>query len=141
MAWRDARAANWSPRSEKNESLPTRSAPACRWTRASKAASISPSVPAFGMESRTPFTRAASCTSLMMRSVLALFGFTSSQMVLASGTSSESSSKRLAVSSGFIRLMPVRLPPGRARLATSPSPSGSALDKDNRDRRGRTFGR
>ena len=42
------------------------------------------------------------------------------------GTSSDSSSSRLAVTSVASTLTPVRLPPGRARLATSPSPTGSA---------------
>jgi hypothetical protein len=42
------------------------------------------------------------------------------------GTSSDSSSSRLAVTSVASTLTLVRLPPGRARLATSPSPTGSA---------------
>ena len=38
----------------------------------------------------------------------------------------DSNSSRLAVSPSLSMLTPVRLPPGRARLATSPSPTGSA---------------
>ncbi len=38
-------------------------------------------------------------------------------------------------------LTPVRLPPGRARLATRPAATGSPLDEDDRDRRGRAFRR
>jgi hypothetical protein len=41
------------------------------------------------------------------------------------GSSSFSNSRRFPASSGAIRLMPVTLPPGRARLAMSPVPSGS----------------
>src|SRR5215472_8423623 len=46
-------------------------------------------------------------------------------MTLASGTSSERSSNRLDVNSTNKMLTPVRLPPGLARLATKPSPTGS----------------
>src|SRR5262252_3873718 len=55
----------------------------------------------------------------------ALFGFTSSAITAAWGTSSESSSSRLGDSSVLRLLKPVRLPPGRARLATRRSPTGS----------------
>jgi hypothetical protein len=41
------------------------------------------------------------------------------------GTSSDSSSSRFGVSSRLITLKPVTLPPGRARLATRPPPTGS----------------
>ena len=44
---------------------------------------------------------------------------------LASGTSSDSSSSRLGVSSAIMTLTPVTLPPGRARLATSPAAARS----------------
>jgi hypothetical protein len=100
--------------------------------------SISLSLLAFRTWSCNPFVRAASCTSRMTRSAVALFGFISRAINPARGTSSDSSSSRLAVSSSAIKLTPVRLPPGRARLATSPSLTGSA-PKDDRDRRGRAF--
>src|SRR5580692_11268222 len=58
-----------------NASGSTTSAPARSWTREAKAASISLSVPAFRTASFTPFARAASCTSLLMRSAFGLFGF------------------------------------------------------------------
>src|SRR5438477_2306662 len=54
---------------------------------------------------------------------------TSKTIDLLSGTSSEINSRRFAVSSLLSKLTPVRLPPGRDRLATSPSPTGSALTK------------
>jgi hypothetical protein len=53
------------------------------------------------------------------------FGFISRAITPARGTSSDSSSSRLAVSSVAVVMTPVRLPPGRARLATSPSLTGS----------------
>jgi hypothetical protein len=60
----------------------------------------------------------------------------------ALGTVSRSSSSRFAVNSVFRRLMPVRLPPGRARLATRPSLTGSSLTvKTMGDRRGCGLGR
>ena len=43
------------------------------------------------------------------------------------GTSSRRSSSRFAVNSAMKKLIPVMLPPGRARLATRPSLTGSAL--------------
>ena len=63
--------------------------------------------------------------SIMMRSAVGLFGFTSRAITLAWGTSSDSSSSRLGVSSTVMMLTPVRLPPGRARLATRPTSTGS----------------
>jgi len=49
----------------------TRRAPACRWTRKAKAASISLSVLAFRIWSCTTFARAVSCTAAIMCSVFA----------------------------------------------------------------------
>src|SRR6266404_3251199 len=49
------------------------------------------------------------------------FGFTNRAITLAWGTSWESRSSRLGFSSGDMMLMPVRLPPGRARPATRPN--------------------
>src|SRR6516165_9685476 len=46
-------------------------------------------------------------------------------MTLACGTISESSSTRLGASSATIIVTPVRLPPGRAKLATRPRSTGS----------------
>src|SRR5215472_10020071 len=86
---------------------------------------ISLSVPAFRIAIGTPFSRAASFISLVIRSVFALFGFTSTAITPAWGTSSEISSSRLGISSTLIRLTPVRLPPGRARLGTRPRSTGS----------------
>src|SRR5262249_23538123 len=53
-------------------------------------------------------------------------GLTSTATRLAAGTSSRRSSNRFAVNSPVKKLTPVRLPPGRARLATRPSLTGSS---------------
>jgi hypothetical protein len=47
-------------------------------------------------------------------------------MSVAAGSSSCSSSSRFGASSTFRMLTPVILPPGRLRLATSPTSTGSA---------------
>src|SRR6516162_6991573 len=100
------------------------SAPACSWIREAKAASISVSLPAFRIGSSTRLPRAAACTSSIQ--TFGLFGLISRAISLACGTSSKSSSSRLGISSLMRMLKPVRLPPGRARLATRPSATGSA---------------
>src|SRR5262249_11340743 len=53
---------------------------------------------------------------------------TSTATRVAAGTSSRRSSSRFAANSPLIKLIPVRLPPGRARLATRPGPTGSSLE-------------
>ena len=69
---------------------------------------------------------------------MGLVGLTSSAMMVAVGTSSCSSSSRFGPSSTFNVVTPVRLPPGRFRLATSPTSTGSAAYReDDRNRRGR----
>ena len=71
--------------------------------------------------------RAAGSTSLNVVSVFAaLAGLTSTATRAAPGTSSRRSSSRFAVNSPLKKLIPVRLPPGRARLATRPSLTGSS---------------
>src|SRR6516225_7361530 len=56
----------------------------------------------------------------------ALAGSTSTAIRVAPGTSSRSCSSRFAANSIEKTLIPVRLPPGRARLATRPSLTGSS---------------
>ena len=87
--------------------------------------------------------RAAASTSLNVVSVfVASAGLTSTATRAAAGTSSRRSSSRFAANSPSKKLMPVRLPPGRARLATRPSLTGSSRDhEDDGDRRGRRLGR
>ena len=81
--------------------------------------------------------RAAARTSLSVVSVIVgLAGLTSTARRAAPGTSSRRSSSRFAANSPTKKLIPVRLPPGRARLATRPSRDRVFGDaKDDRDRR------
>ena len=102
----------------------TKSAPACRRT-AAKAGSSSASVKAVTVWSCRPIVWAVSCISLGLPTVFGLFGFTRKATVAAVGTSSQSSSSCFAISVKANMLTPVALPPGRLRLATRPSFTGS----------------
>src|SRR5262245_4719523 len=71
--------------------------------------------------------RAAISTSLNVDSVFGMLaGFTSTATRAIVGTSSRSSSSRFDVSSALTKLIPVRFPPGRERLATNPRLTGSS---------------
>src|SRR5262249_22760889 len=84
-------------------------------------------VESVGVRICSPMARAAACTSLTVVSVIAASaGLTSTATRAAAGTSSRKSSSRFAANSVLRKLMPVRLPPGRARLATRPSLTGSS---------------
>ena len=72
-----------------------------------------------------PIACAAACTSLRSASVSGVFGFTSMAIVVALGTSWRSNSSRFAPSTPQKKITPVTLPPGRLRLATRPSLTGS----------------
>jgi hypothetical protein len=72
----------------------------------------------------SPRARLAASTSLTVVSALA--AVTSTAIRAAPGTSSRRSSSRFAANSIVKALIPVRLPPGRARLATRPSLTGSS---------------
>ena len=61
--------------------------------------------------------------------IVALAGLTSTATRAAPGTSSRRSSSRFAANSHVKKLIPVRLPPGRARLATRPSLTGSSATR------------
>src|SRR6516165_6060389 len=70
--------------------------------------------------------RAASGISReVVLALVTLAGLTSTAMRIALGTRSCKSPSRLATTSATKKLMPVALPPGRARLATNPSSTGS----------------
>src|SRR5262245_43623737 len=71
--------------------------------------------------------RAASSASFSAASILPVLGLTSTASRVAAGTSSRRSSSRFATNSALRKLIPVRLPPGRARLATKPTLTGSSL--------------
>ena len=92
-----------------------------------KAASISPIVVALNIWIWSPMAGAASCTSRNVGpAVPALAGLTRTAIRTAFGTKSCKSRSPLAATSALKRLMPVKLPPGRARLATRPSLTGSS---------------
>ena len=57
---------------------------------------------------------------------MGLVGLTSRAMMVAVGTNSCSSSSRFGPTSTLSVVTPVRLPPGRLRLATRPASTGSA---------------
>ena len=96
-------------------------------TKVAKAASISRLVLPLRTWICNPMVRAAGSTSRNVVSVfVVLAGLTSTPTRVAVGTSSRSSSSRFAVNSVLRKLIPVRLPLGRAWLATRPSLTGSS---------------
>ena len=96
--------------------------------KAANAASISRLVLALRTWICSPMARAATSTSLTVVSAfLGLAGLTSTATRAALGTSSRRSSSRFACNSPPRKLIPVRLPPGWARLVTRPSLTGSSL--------------
>src|SRR5262245_37139546 len=94
--------------------------------RNQKAASISRGVLALRTWTRRPSAWPAGSISLRVASDE--IGLISTAMRVAEGSSSRTNSKRFATSSALKMLMPVRLPPGRARLATRPSLTGSSAE-------------
>ena len=70
---------------------------------------------------------AARSSALSVVSAAGPVGLMSTAMRAVAGMSSRRSSRRFATSSALKILMPVRLPPGRARLATRPSLTGSSV--------------
>ena len=98
---------------------------AARAQKVANAASISPLVLALRTWICSPMAPAAASMSLNVDSAAGMVGLRAPPRA-APGTSSRSSSSRFAASSPRQKLMPVRLPPGRARLATRPSLTGSS---------------
>ena len=125
IAWRAASATSCSIRLLKKASLPTSNAPVRASTKLTKAASIWRSVPAFNIWTFTPMARAAASTSPILSSNTGLFGFSRKPIVAMLGTNSCNSASALAPSSALNALEPVKLPPGRLRVATSPNCTGS----------------
>ena len=72
-----------------------------------------------------PTACAAATTSIRSASVLELFKFANTPIVVALGTSWRSNSKRFAPNTAAKKTTPVTLPPGRLRLVTRPSLTGS----------------
>src|SRR5262245_12502602 len=125
MAWRAARAAIRPRRLLKNGSASTSSAPGRACTIFAKAVSISASLLALKITTSLPIARAAASDSRTFATAAAKFGFESTATVVAAGTRSCSRLKRFSTNSVVNMLTPVALPPGRARLVTSPSLTGS----------------
>src|SRR5262249_17784107 len=90
-----------------------------------KAGSMSLVELALTMTSVCPNASAAACASLVASSEVGSFGLTRKPSTAALGTSSCSNSTCLAAKSLSRKLTPVMLSPGWARLATTPSLSGS----------------
>src|SRR5262245_24605323 len=96
--------------------------------RVAKAALISRLVLALRTWICSPMARVAVSAALKVASAfVALAGLMSTATRVAAGTSSRRISSPFATNSTLRKLMPVRLPPGRARLATSPSLTGSSV--------------
>ena len=107
--------------------MPTKRASGRSRIKLAKAESISRVVLALRTWICSPMARAAASTSLNVTSVFgALAGLTSTATLVVAGTSSRRSSSRFATNSPTKKLIPVALPPGRARLATRPSWTGSS---------------
>src|SRR5262249_39806920 len=110
----------------KKGSLPTKRASGLSLTNVAKVALSSLMVLALRTWICRPIVRAAAPTSLTVVSVYsASAGLIITATRVAAGTSSRRSSSRFAVTSVLKKLIPVRLPSGRARLATRPSLTGS----------------
>ena len=108
-------------------SMPTKRASGRSRAKVAKAASISRPVLALRTWICKPMAWAAVATSLNVVSVfVGLAGLTRAAMRVARGTISRKSSSRFAVNSPLKKLIPVRFPPGRARLGTRPSLTGSS---------------
>ena len=75
--------------------------------------------------SRRPNARAAACVSCHADALAGFAAFQKTTTRESPGTTSLRSSKRLPTRSGCIEVSPVTFPPGRARLATNPAPTGS----------------
>ena len=103
----------------------TMSAFAACWTNVAKAASRSFLVPALATITCCPRDRTAACSNAKCVLVIGLLGLIRMAIVVAVGTSSRSNSSRFGPSTPRISVTPVMLPPGRLRLATSPSSTGS----------------
>ena len=83
------------------------------------------SLPAWKTLTCFPMMRAAASTSLTSGSAFGLFGFDMTAITAAPGIKSWINPSRFSANADARKLTPVTLPPGRLRLATSPSLTGS----------------
>src|SRR5262245_34992175 len=127
MAYRVARCAIWTRLLRKKAPLLMSRASGRSLARAAKAVSISAIVLALKTRICTATALAAASTSRRLAAaIVGSAGLSRTATRLAVGTSSRRNSSRLAANSAEKKLTPVALPPGRARLATRPSPTGSS---------------
>src|SRR4029077_16951344 len=127
IAWRAARLASWMRLPTKKGSGLTRSASGRSRPSVAKAALISLLVLTLKTRICSPIARPAVSASFTANSARAgLAGLTNIATRAAAGTSSRRSSSRFATNSPVKKLMPVKLPPGRPRLVTRPSLTGSS---------------
>src|SRR5262249_43633897 len=118
-------------------SAPITSIPARNCTIAAKIGSKSRSVLACTTWSCSPSLRAAACRSLDWLSEPGKVGLRSAAATVAVGTNSCNISTCFCTSATLKLVTPVTLPPGRSRLATSPTATGStATGEDDRNGRG-----
>src|SRR5262249_43529940 len=96
------------------------------WSKVANTASKSLALLACRTWSCNPSARAASCRFLNCESAVGLVGLRRTATTVAVGIASRKISRRLGVTSTFKLDTPVRLPPGRFRLVTSPIAIGSA---------------
>ena len=123
------------------ESPKTSSAPGGSWLIAAKARSISSAPLTSKASSVTRNAGAAAWVSVHWRGFVGLAGFKRTAICEAAGTTSFTNSSRLVTTPALKSDSPVILPPGRARLATSPTPTGSAtLGHDDGESARRLFG-
>src|SRR5215831_19028710 len=125
MAWRAASSARTSRRLVNNASSDTISALARFSTKAAKVVSKSASTLAGKINTSCPSLRAASFNSRVADRCARLVGFTRRAMSGVVGSSSRRSSILFGYRVLVMTLTPVRLPPGRLKLATSPVSTGS----------------
>src|SRR2546430_1239012 len=129
MRSRAAKVAIWTRRLAKKPSACMNKAAARARGRASKAASISLAVPALRTETSSASARAASCTARKVMSMATpVPGLTRTANRDALGTNSCRSPNCFDATSKAKKLEPVALPPGRARLLTRPSSTGSTAE-------------
>src|SRR5215468_5996830 len=125
MAWRAASSMICSRRVLKNGLVSTQTAATRCWTSAAKAGSNSRSLLALAMCNSSPSVRAAASTSFICGSAVGRPGLNRPPITRACGISSRSNSSRFATTSTMKSITLVILPPGRLRLATRPSRTGS----------------
>ena len=104
---------------------PTSRAPAPRWTMVAKAVSSSLSVLTSRMMTCCAIAFAAVAISVTSSAVPGVAGLASTPINVALGASWRSSASRLVPSVSEKNTTPVMLPPGRLRLVTRPSLTGS----------------